>query len=94
MNHLCGIRLSTVGVVVGWFNLIGAFFSTILIIVAFTQLDDVVKMIEEQMNDPVNKEGIRTMVIIALSVYLTVCLANVFASAMLIVGTVKEDTYF
>ncbi|XP_065367315.1 uncharacterized protein LOC135960051 [Calliphora vicina] len=89
MNHLCGIRLSTVGVVVGWFNLIGAVFSTILLIVAFTRIDEVVQMIEEQMKDP-NNVDIRTAVIIALSIYLTVSLANVFASAMLIVGTVKE----
>lgn len=33
-----------------------------------------------------------TAVIIALSVYLTISLANVFASAMLIVGTVKVSS--
>lgn len=91
MNNFCGLRLSTVGIVVGWFNLIGAVFTTIILSVAFTRIDDIVKLIEDEMNDVNNDEvGIRTAVIIALSVYLTTSIANVIASAMLIVGTVKE----
>ncbi|KAM7345053.1 uncharacterized protein ACRADG_011521 [Cochliomyia hominivorax] len=88
MNHLCGIRLSTVSMVVGWLNLIGAIFSTIILIVAFARLDEVIKMIQEEMDN--KNVDISTTVIIALSVYLTISLANVFASAILIVGTVKE----
>ena len=60
MNHFCGLRLSTVGMVVGWFTLIGAVFSTIIMIVAFTRIDDIVQMIEEQINDANKDFNVRT----------------------------------
>ncbi|XP_013108777.1 uncharacterized protein LOC106088037 [Stomoxys calcitrans] len=91
MNSLCGFRLSTVGIVIGWINLVGSIFSTIILIVAFTRLDDVIKIVQEQIDtDTVDDVGLKTAVIIALSVYLTVNVTNVIASSLLIVGTVKE----
>lgn len=61
MNSLCGFRLSTVGLIVGWLNLIGSIFSTIVLCVAFARLDDVVKFIEENMDKSgADDAGIRT----------------------------------
>ncbi|XP_058976514.1 uncharacterized protein LOC101896405 [Musca domestica] len=93
MNSLCGFRLSTVGIVIGWFNLIGSIFSTIVLCVAFSRLDDLVKLIQDNLDNGANavdNVGIRTAVIITLCVYLTTSVTNVIASSLLIVGTVKE----
>ncbi|XP_075166631.1 uncharacterized protein LOC142238794 [Haematobia irritans] len=91
MNSLCGFRLSTVGIVIGWMNLIGSIFSTILFCVAFARLDDVMKIVQEQIEPgTIDDVGLRTAVIITLCVYLTVNVTNVIASSLLIVGTVKE----
>ncbi|XP_073845140.1 uncharacterized protein [Musca autumnalis] len=92
MNSLCGFRLSTVGIVIGWFNLIGSIFSTIILCVAFTRLDELVKFIQDNVDtsNATDNVGIRTAVIITLCVYLTTSVTNVIASSLLIVGTVKE----
>lgn len=92
MNNFCGLRLSTVGMVVGWLNLIGGLLSTILLSIALTRIDDIVSAIHRSIgnNSDLDTVDMRLIVIIAISVYLTTSLANVIASMLLIVGTVKE----
>ncbi|KAL9916816.1 uncharacterized protein LOC119635878 [Glossina fuscipes] len=92
MNNLCGLRLSTVGMVVGWLNLVGGLLSTILLSIGLTRLDDIVDAIYKSIgpDSDLDSVDIRLIVLIAISVYLTTSLANVIASMLLIIGTVKE----
>ncbi|KAI9583418.1 hypothetical protein GQX74_005166 [Glossina fuscipes] len=92
MNNLCGLRLSTVGMVVGWLNLVGGLLSTILLSIGLTRLDDIVDAIYKSIgpDSDLDSVDIRLIVLIAISVYLTTSLANVIASMLLIIGTVKQ----
>uniref|UniRef100_D3TLS1 Hypothetical conserved protein n=1 Tax=Glossina morsitans morsitans TaxID=37546 RepID=D3TLS1_GLOMM len=92
MNNLCGLRLSTVGMVVGWLNLVGGLLSTILLSIALTRVDDIVDAIYKSIgpDSDLDAVDIRLIVLIAISVYLTTSLANVISSMLLLIGTVKE----
>ncbi|KAH8348880.1 hypothetical protein KR084_012145 [Drosophila pseudotakahashii] len=85
------MRLNTYGVVIGWLGVIFSFLATILLSVALGFVDNIAQQIvdtEKQADMTVSE--VRNVLIILFSVYLALKVINLLASAMLVVGTVKE----
>ncbi|KAH8337028.1 hypothetical protein KR059_012142 [Drosophila kikkawai] len=85
------MRLNTYGVVIGWLGVIFSFLAVILLSVALGFADEIAQQIvEANKSADVTVDQVRSILIIALSVYLALKVINLLASAMLVVGTVKE----
>ena len=91
LGSFCGIRLNTAGVIIGWIGAVLSLLTIVLISLALGYLDELVKSIVEQANDPnFDAATARTVLLIGLCIYLTTNAINLVASALLVAGTVKE----
>ncbi|XP_016957891.1 uncharacterized protein LOC108029910 [Drosophila biarmipes] len=85
------MRLNTYGVVIGWLGVIFSFLATILLSVGLGFVDQIAQQIvDTQKNTEMTVSEVRTVLVILFSVYLALKVINLLASAMLVVGTVKE----
>jgi len=89
MNHLCGIRLHTVGVVVGWIGAVASFIAVALLVACLANLDSIVQIVVEHMEKP-NVESVRQLILVVLTFYVIVNCINLCASSLLVAGTIKE----
>ncbi|XP_017077033.1 uncharacterized protein LOC108111906 [Drosophila eugracilis] len=85
------MRLNTYGVVIGWLGVIFSFLATILLSVALGFVDEIAQeIVKSAQKTDLTVSEVRTGLIVLLSVYLALKVINLLASAMLVVGTVKE----
>lgn len=52
LNSICGIRLSTYGVCLGWIGVIFSFLAVILVSVSLGYADEIAQQIVKDSNDP------------------------------------------
>ncbi|KAH8369517.1 uncharacterized protein LOC110184089 [Drosophila serrata] len=91
LNSVCGMRLSTYGVGLGWIGVIFSFLAVILTSIGLGNADELARQIvEENHNTKLTVDEVRTILVIILSIYLALQVINLLASGMLIVGTLKE----
>ncbi|XP_017014509.1 uncharacterized protein [Drosophila takahashii] len=84
------MRLNTYGVVIGWLGVIFSFLATILLSVALGFVDKIAQQIVDTEKNDMTVSDVRNVLIILFSIYLALKVINLLASAMLVVGTVKE----
>ncbi|KAH8254970.1 hypothetical protein KR038_005081 [Drosophila bunnanda] len=92
LNSVCGMRLTTYGIGLGWIGVIFSFLAVILTCIGLGNVDELAQQIVKENAD--NKQWtvdqVRTALVIVMSIYLALQLINLLASGMLIVGTLKE----
>ncbi|EDW61368.1 uncharacterized protein [Drosophila virilis] len=91
MERVCCMRLSTAGVVLGWIGVVSSFVLTILLSTILGNADVIARSIVGNMTEDAAKyDEIHMGLIVSCSVYLGIFVLNLLASAMLILGTMKE----
>ncbi|KAH8253424.1 hypothetical protein KR032_005460 [Drosophila birchii] len=91
LGSVCGMRLSTYGVVLGWIGVIFSFLAVILTSIGLGNADDIAQQIvKDSQNAQLTEDKVRIALVIVLSLYLALQVINLLASGMLIVGTLKE----
>ncbi|XP_016940469.2 uncharacterized protein [Drosophila suzukii] len=91
LTSVFGMRLNTYGVVIGWLGVIFSFLATILLSVGLGFVDEIAQQIvDTQKNTEMTLSEVRTVLVILFSVSLALKMINLLASAMLVLGTVKE----
>ena len=91
MSRLCCMRLNTAGVVIGWIGSVFSLIYSILIILGLSRVDDLAKAIYGHLNEKdMTEDNLRKGLIVVFSIYLTINVINLVASALLVAGTIKE----
>ncbi|KAH8246574.1 hypothetical protein KR032_002837 [Drosophila birchii] len=91
LNSVCGMRLNTYGVGLGWIGVIFSFLAVILTSIGLGNADAIAQQIvKDSQNTKMTVDEVRTALVIVLSIYLALQVINLLASGMLIVGTLKE----
>ncbi|XP_017033196.1 uncharacterized protein [Drosophila kikkawai] len=90
LTSVCGMRLTTYGVGLGWIGVIFSFLAVILTSIALGNVDEIAQEMVKAQNTNLTEDQMRTVLVIILSIYLALQLINLLSSGMLIVGTLKE----
>ncbi|XP_022226096.1 uncharacterized protein LOC111076568 [Drosophila obscura] len=89
LTKVCGMRLNTYGMVVGWLGVIWSFLAVILLGTALGFVDEIAEEVAKS-NQKMSVSQIRTVLVIAFSVFLALKVINLLSSSLLVMGTVKE----
>ncbi|KAH8371544.1 hypothetical protein KR093_007959 [Drosophila rubida] len=91
LKSVCCMRLPTAGVIVGYLGLAGSILLTIGSACVIGFANEIVNNLEPPKNvDPSSHEEMRMAVVIIGCVYLGGAIISIMASAMLIIGTMKN----